>query len=212
MRLGEKIVASIGLERSNDILGRWLAHHIADLMTKADAAHASTQPDQAALASRACREAILELWRHRSAWPHGWPPPRAAAMAKTLDELGKEPLIFASTSSLLTALQAAHARLLATIVDILAHNDAGESTEAQWLETFGENLTEDEAIILTRATHTNSRLVTIAEAATTLAPDTVEHPLLTLANAYRDLVATYLAPVLTAQAHQHDDSQGGSNS
>lgn len=68
--LGRKLVEELGLEESTDTLGRWMAHHIADLITKAEEA----EGDDKASAERECFTAILELWKHRSELPNGKRP------------------------------------------------------------------------------------------------------------------------------------------
>lgn len=70
MALGRKLVEELGLEKSTDTLGRWMAHHIADLMAKADKATG----DAKSAAERECFAAILALWKHRSELPNGRRP------------------------------------------------------------------------------------------------------------------------------------------
>lgn len=60
--LGIKLVAELGLEESNDTLGRWMAHHVAALIADVDRA----EPVDRSAKSAACAEAILQLWSHRS--------------------------------------------------------------------------------------------------------------------------------------------------
>jgi hypothetical protein len=70
LAIGRKLVEELGLEESTDTLGRWMAHHIADLMTKAEKAIG----DDKATAERECFVAILELWAHCSELPNGKRP------------------------------------------------------------------------------------------------------------------------------------------
>ena len=70
LALGQKLVQELGLEESTDTLGRWMAHHIADLMINAENAIG----DEKAAAERKCFDAILELWKHRSELPNGKRP------------------------------------------------------------------------------------------------------------------------------------------
>ena len=51
-----------------DVVGRWLAHHLADLLTRCEAS-----PDDQELA-RTTREVILKLWEHKSAGGFRRPP------------------------------------------------------------------------------------------------------------------------------------------
>jgi hypothetical protein len=53
-----------------DTLGRWMAHHIADLIVKAE----SATDEERSLAKNNCFEAILELWKHRAELPNGKRP------------------------------------------------------------------------------------------------------------------------------------------
>lgn len=68
--LGRQLVGELGLDDSVDTLGRWMAHYIADLITKVE--HASGSDKIAA--QRECFEAILTLWKHRSGLPDGKRP------------------------------------------------------------------------------------------------------------------------------------------
>jgi hypothetical protein len=70
LALGRRLVEELGLEESNDTLSRWMAHHLADLITKAENAAGS---DKDAL-RKECFDAILALWRHRSELPGGKRP------------------------------------------------------------------------------------------------------------------------------------------
>jgi hypothetical protein len=70
LELGRKLVEELGLTDSNDTLGRWMAHYIADLILKADSA---TEGDKVAFQTEAF-DAILELWKHRSQFPTGKRP------------------------------------------------------------------------------------------------------------------------------------------
>ncbi len=70
LALGRKLVEELGLEESTDTLGRWMAHHIADLMAKVDEATG----DAKSAAERECFASILALWKHRSEMPNGRRP------------------------------------------------------------------------------------------------------------------------------------------
>lgn len=62
IELGKRLVAQLD---DGDLVGAWMAHHIADLMTAVDQASAREKPS----ASAACRTAVFELWAHRSTFP-----------------------------------------------------------------------------------------------------------------------------------------------
>ncbi|MEU1840236.1 hypothetical protein [Micromonospora chersina] len=153
--LGERIVAELGDARTNNILTRWLAHHTARLLDAADRARAAGDPDADARAAEA-RAAILDLWEHRSAWPGGWPPSRAAAIVHLLQELPdiEDPKWFRATA--LRRLQDIHHHVLAVLADLVAV--PGDGVEEGWLRTFGDLLTPDEATLLTRAAGAPQRL------------------------------------------------------
>ncbi|GAA1526244.1 hypothetical protein [Brevibacterium permense] len=66
---------------NSDIIGRWMAHHIADLITRSEA-----QPDDQDLA-RETREVILKLWEHKAGGrfirtPFEYVQPILAALAR----------------------------------------------------------------------------------------------------------------------------------
>jgi hypothetical protein len=70
LTLGRKLVEELGLEQSVDTLGRWMAHYIADLVTKAERATG----DEKSAVERECFAAILALWKHRAELPDGRRP------------------------------------------------------------------------------------------------------------------------------------------
>ncbi|MFG1432688.1 AVAST type 3 anti-phage protein Avs3b [Xanthobacter sp. V2C-4] len=70
MALGCKLVEELGLDDSVDTLGRWMAHHIADLIAKAE----SATGEEKRSAEKNCFDAILALWHHRAELPNGKRP------------------------------------------------------------------------------------------------------------------------------------------
>jgi hypothetical protein len=70
LALGCKLVEELGLDDSTDTLGRWMAHHIADLMVRAERA---TGEDKKLL-EKECFELILALWKHLAELPNGKRP------------------------------------------------------------------------------------------------------------------------------------------
>lgn len=70
MELGNKIVAELGVDDSNDTLARWMSHHVAGLL--AEAAGATGRKSRSA--SEQCFRAVLDLWKHRSSWPERFRP------------------------------------------------------------------------------------------------------------------------------------------
>lgn len=70
LELGKRLLAQLELGRSTDILARWMAHRIAELIDAADKAPL----DERELLSSKCASAILDLWRHRHELPDGSRP------------------------------------------------------------------------------------------------------------------------------------------
>jgi hypothetical protein len=65
LALGQAIVRQLELDDRGDVLQRWLAHHLAELMAEADRAVGASK----AKAERQVVETILKLWTHRRALP-----------------------------------------------------------------------------------------------------------------------------------------------
>lgn len=63
--LGNQIIRELGDDRYSDVLTRWMASYIADLIAKAEQADES----QINPLRQECANAILLLWKHRSSWP-----------------------------------------------------------------------------------------------------------------------------------------------
>lgn len=82
--LGKHLVSELGLDNSNDTLGRWMAHHVAELIT---AAKGAKNKAQRAVAEERAVETILKLWEHRTTLPgHAYP---LAQFREILDLLSK---------------------------------------------------------------------------------------------------------------------------
>jgi len=75
--LGERIVTQLGLDDSDDTLGRWMAHRVAELIEQAE-----RNDDEA---KKQASELILRLWARRSDWPHGWPPAETEKIRERLE-------------------------------------------------------------------------------------------------------------------------------
>lgn len=85
MELGLRLVDALAFEGRDDVLSKWMAHHIASLMTEAE--QAQPGPPRAE-AERACMEGVLRLWTHRSVLPNGSRPFESAESAlNTLTKL-----------------------------------------------------------------------------------------------------------------------------
>ena len=70
LELGRKLVHELQLEQTNDTLGRWMAHYIAELITKADNADSKGKKQ----VQKECFDTILKLWEHRHEMPDGKRP------------------------------------------------------------------------------------------------------------------------------------------
>lgn len=64
--LGQYLVRELGFEDGVDTLGRWMAHHVAELMDRAD--HGSTASERSK-AYKDATETILKIWDHRTSLP-----------------------------------------------------------------------------------------------------------------------------------------------
>ncbi len=80
--MGDHIVQRLGLEKSVDTLGRWMAHRITELIERAGDERAK----------REATDLILRCWERRRGWTSGWPPGDLGDALKFADrELGREP-------------------------------------------------------------------------------------------------------------------------
>jgi len=70
LALGELLVKELDLEQSVDTLGRWMSHHISELIVEAEKTEGIDKSD---IEDR-CREAVLALWNHIRVFPRGHRP------------------------------------------------------------------------------------------------------------------------------------------
>ena len=70
IELGNRLVSDLGIDDTSDVLGRWMAHYLAELIEAAKAASAEARPAKL----EKCSEAILNLWKHRYELPNGKRP------------------------------------------------------------------------------------------------------------------------------------------
>ncbi|MGO1053076.1 hypothetical protein [Crossiella sp. CA198] len=154
-RLGERILAELGDDRTTNTLTRWLTHHVASLMEAADRAREDSAPD-ADVRAAAAREAILDLWKHRAGWPNGWPPPGAAAIVRLLNDLPDMTARTWGGATVVQQLHDLHHHVLGVIADLVAVS--GTEVDRGWLDAFGEQLTADETLLLTRAASAGHRI------------------------------------------------------
>ncbi|MGX4802064.1 AVAST type 3 anti-phage proein Avs3b [Bradyrhizobium guangdongense] len=66
--LGNRIIRELSID--SDILGRWMAHYLAELITEAETASG----DERLAKMEKCHEVILNLWKHRYEMPTGKRP------------------------------------------------------------------------------------------------------------------------------------------
>lgn len=204
MKLGEKILHEMDATATGDTLTRWLAHHIADLITTADHAQTAGTAEEATHAAEQCRRAILDLWAHRTAWPNGWPPPGARRMAEILNNID-EPAFGFQQGSRLSALQRLHHQVLAALAD---EGTAGEPVDAEqdWLKSYGQLLDVDEHALLALYAGRDDRAGASAEAPRAKQPADADprpdgptgpvpqvHRAVELADRYRQTVSSLLA-------------------
>ena len=125
-KLGRAIASQLKIDEY-DILGRWMAFRLAELLDRAEADD-STQD--------AATDLVLRIWRLRSNWPNGWPPTTAR---KQLAWLLPPDRAHPRTSL------SAEEQLMRTVVNELAK-------EYRWwfrlVSGHGMELTRDEEMIL----------------------------------------------------------------
>jgi hypothetical protein len=81
VRLGQRIVKELGLSDGNSVLGRWMAHRVAELMERTETAATASGREEAA---HECQTLIMDLWSQRNNWPMGGP---LRKMMPTLERL-----------------------------------------------------------------------------------------------------------------------------
>jgi len=83
--LGRHLVRELGLKDGVDTLGRWMAHHLAELIDKAE--HGATEAERARARENAM-ETTLKIWEHRALLPgHAYPLAPYQELLKVLDRL-----------------------------------------------------------------------------------------------------------------------------
>jgi hypothetical protein len=85
LELGRHLVRELKLHDGVDTLGRWMAHHVAELIT--DAKRQRKGPKRTR-AEKEATELILKIWEHREALPrHAYPLAQYEELFKILDRL-----------------------------------------------------------------------------------------------------------------------------
>lgn len=89
IELGKKLVKELKLESGVDTLGKWMAHYIAELITRAEA----TEGAEKEAIEKECFETILKLWDQRDQVPQINSPLKGLELAvKVLKELSEDNL------------------------------------------------------------------------------------------------------------------------
>jgi len=70
INLGKSFIKELGVDNRGDTLSRWMAHYLAELMTKAESAKGAEKKRL----DKECFDCILALWKHRWTLPHGASP------------------------------------------------------------------------------------------------------------------------------------------
>ncbi|QKZ17050.1 hypothetical protein [Streptomyces chartreusis] len=155
LELGKEIADSLS---ESDVLGRWMAHHISDLIIKAENAPGPEGDD----IRREAATAILALWNQRTEFPSTAPPPLGAfePVFRALERLsepqdpwsfyrrfppGREPseddMSAAPLLRIALSLEETVRRVTGEIVALAAQEAVDK--EAKWLK-LSEHLEEDE--------------------------------------------------------------------
>lgn len=157
--LGKKLAEDL---ESNDTLGRWMAHHVAELIAQAEAVDDSGKRE----AQERCAREILNLWAHRREYPGSKRPfEEYESIQRALERLDPEqpqwsffrnfgdaePTIDAAPSNVKALLTAALEleRQAAKTTRLLVHKAVSLTTrsEAAWF-TAASHITDDESQFL----------------------------------------------------------------
>ncbi len=85
LELGRHLVRELGLADGVDTLGRWMAHHLAELLHTAE--NGATAEERQLAEDRAV-ETILKIWDHRTSLPgNGYPLARYNRILQVLERL-----------------------------------------------------------------------------------------------------------------------------
>ena len=151
--MGQRIVRELGLEDSNDTLGRWMAHRIAELIERAEQASEDSEAQEEA--RRECADLILRVWSRRSGWPYGQPLAKLAAALEKLvakpnpyDRRSQEPKE-QSWTGVFPLLDKIHQRERQVHRDAALAEHSPEESKS-WLEEHEDDMAEEETDTLRR--------------------------------------------------------------
>ena len=68
--LGKKLVTELSLNDTNDTIGKWLVHYLAELFEKEENSEGSERGD----IRTECTDVILKIWMNRKGLPSSYPP------------------------------------------------------------------------------------------------------------------------------------------
>ena len=87
LALGKQLVEELKLDQSCDTLGRWMAHHIAELIHRVADSSIEDRADK----MRECSDAIMGLWKYRYEFTNSkWQSEEIAPLIRTLESLDPE--------------------------------------------------------------------------------------------------------------------------
>ena len=85
LELGRHLVRELGFDDQRDTLGRWMAHHLAELINKAENGATGTERVRA---RKNATETILKIWEHRASLPgNAYPLAPYKDVLKVVDRL-----------------------------------------------------------------------------------------------------------------------------
>jgi len=157
-RLGQRIVHELDLQNTNKVLGRWMAHRVAELMQSVET---TTDPIAKEAAERECQDLIIRLWGIRDKWPSGGP---LHALMPTLQILLADVPVYHSwfrrveqddASGLLTRLLRLQRQELAQIYQLIRDRVPTEVIESmqQLLDEHHADLSEAENHLISFVIH-----------------------------------------------------------
>lgn len=140
--LGELVVEELGISGSNDTLGRWMAHRLAELLLAYEDSDPGVTKEDAA---KAVEDLIFRIWSHRADHRHRWPPRTSQAVEDAIDppRFDRDPptgIGWLDRYGDLIELQREEARLWigAGLVD------SGVASENRAIETVGDDVAFEE--------------------------------------------------------------------
>lgn len=183
MALGDRLVRELGLGSGVDTLGRWMAHHLAELIEQA---RTSDGPEREAAQERAI-ELILKLWSRRADLPgDAYPLKKLSGVLSVLERLRPEAALFNQSGSRDThrllkeafnGLRVIVARgVILTLPERLAHVELDEAAEFLneeelqilealngWIEFLKPDLHDDSVATITTDEEESALEVELAE-------------------------------------------------